>query len=190
MCITISLWPRHDDIMTWKLFPLCTGPLWEMLLTQCGLVTPYGDRDVGQLWLRQWLVAWRHQAITWTNVDWSSVKSSDIHIRTISQEMSQPSIIKIPRGQWVKYYYILLCGVFINSLCPGIVIWRHKAGQHWCLMAPSHYLHQCWLTISEIRWHSSIRAIWQEIPQPPITEIASWSFLVYNFIQICQGPMC
>ena len=34
-------------------------------------------------------------AITWTNVDWSSVKSSDIHIRAISQEMPQPSITKI-----------------------------------------------------------------------------------------------
>ena len=48
-----------------------------------------------QHWLRQWLVAWRHQAITWTNVDWSSVKSSDIHIRAISKEMTQPSITKI-----------------------------------------------------------------------------------------------
>ena len=35
------------------------------------------------------------QAITWTNVDWSSVKSSDLHIRAISQEMPQPSISKI-----------------------------------------------------------------------------------------------
>ena len=40
------------------------------------------------------LLPWRHQAITWTNVDWSSVKSSDIHIRAISQEMPQPSITK------------------------------------------------------------------------------------------------
>ena len=60
------------------------------------------------------VVAWRHQAITWTNVDWSSVKSSDIHIRTISQEMPEPSITKVrlkitlkilfrfPRGQWVN----------------------------------------------------------------------------------------
>ena len=38
---------------------------------------------------------WRHQAITWTNIDWSSVKSSDIHIRAISQEMSQLSVTKI-----------------------------------------------------------------------------------------------
>ena len=64
-------------------------------LTHWGLVTPYGVGDLGQHWIRQWLVAWRHQVITWTNVDWSSVKSSDIHIRVISQEMPQPSITKI-----------------------------------------------------------------------------------------------
>ena len=64
-------------------------------LTHCGLVTPCGDRDLGQHYLRWLLVAWRHQAITWTIVDWSSVKSSDIQIRAISQVMSQPSITKI-----------------------------------------------------------------------------------------------
>ena len=54
-------------------------------LTHCGLVTPYGDRDLSQ----------QHHAITWTNVDWSSVKSSDIHIKAISQEIPQPSVTKI-----------------------------------------------------------------------------------------------
>ena len=38
-------------------------------LTHWGLVMPYGDIDQGQHWLRKWLVAWWHQAITWTNVD-------------------------------------------------------------------------------------------------------------------------
>ena len=52
-------------------------------------MTPFGDRDVGQHWLRY------QGIITWTNVDWSSVKSSDIHIRAIWQEMPQPSITKI-----------------------------------------------------------------------------------------------
>ena len=68
---------------------------WMRMLTHCGLVTPYVDRDLGQHWLKLWLVAWWHQAITWTNVDWSSVKSSDIHIRAISREMPQPSINEI-----------------------------------------------------------------------------------------------
>ena len=40
-------------------------------------------------------MTWLHQAITWTNVDWSSLKSSDINVRAISQEMPQPSITKI-----------------------------------------------------------------------------------------------
>ena len=57
-------------------------------LTQSGLVTPYGDRDLGQHWVK-------NDWITWTNVDWSSVNSRDIHIRAISQEMLQPTITKI-----------------------------------------------------------------------------------------------
>ena len=38
-------------------------------LILCGTKTPYGDTDLGQLWLRQWLIVWRHKAITWSNVD-------------------------------------------------------------------------------------------------------------------------
>ena len=49
-------------------------------------MTPYVDRDLGQLWLRQWLVAWRHQAITWTNVDLSTLRSYAIHPRALSWE--------------------------------------------------------------------------------------------------------
>ena len=59
-----------------------------------GLVTPFGDIDLGQHWLRKWLVAWRHQAITWTNVDLSSVRSSGIYLRAISYEIPQPPFIK------------------------------------------------------------------------------------------------
>ena len=55
-----------------------------ILLTHCGLLTSYGDRDLGQHWLRKWLVAWRHQTITWTNFDLSSVRSNGIHLRAIS----------------------------------------------------------------------------------------------------------
>ena len=43
------------------------------------------DIDPGQYWLRWWLDAWRHQAITWTNVDFSLVRFCGIHLRAISQ---------------------------------------------------------------------------------------------------------
>ena len=63
-------------------------------LTHCGPLTPYGGRDLGQRWLRWCLVAWRHQAITWTNVDLSSLRSRAVHLRANSLEISQLSVTK------------------------------------------------------------------------------------------------
>ena len=51
---------------------------------------------------------------------------------------------------------------------PGDAAWRHRTLSTLvqiiacCLMAPSHNLHQCWITIVEIMWHSP-RAISQEM---------------------------
>ena len=48
----------------------------------------------------------------------------------------------------------------INSLWPSGAIWRQRSGSTLvqvmacCLTAPSHYLNQCWLIISEVSWHS------------------------------------
>ena len=46
-------------------------------------------------WKYAIILAWRHQAITWTNVDLSSLRSSDVHLRAIALEISQPSVTKI-----------------------------------------------------------------------------------------------
>ena len=49
---------------------------------------------------------------------------------------------------------------WINSLRPSDAIWLHRSRSTlaqvmaWCLMAPSHYLNQCWLIINEVMWHS------------------------------------
>ena len=51
----------------------------------CGLVAIYGYIDLEQHWLRWWFVAWRHHAITWTNVDSSLVIFCGIHLRAISE---------------------------------------------------------------------------------------------------------
>ena len=48
-----------------------------------------------------------------------------------------------------------------NSLRPGDTIWRQRSGSTLvqvmacCLTAPSHYLNQCWLSISSVQWLSS-----------------------------------
>ena len=55
----------------------------------------------------------------------------------------------------------ILCeSQWVNSLWPNNVIWWQKTGSTLaqvmacCLTAPSHYLNQCWFTISTVHWHS------------------------------------
>ena len=49
----------------------------------------------------------------------------------------------------------------INLLMPSDAIWRWRSWSTLvqvmacCLTVPSHYLNQCWLTISKVLWHSS-----------------------------------
>ena len=202
-----------------------------MHLTHCGLVMPYGDINLGQHWLRKWLVVWQHRAITWTNVGLSSVGPYDMHL-IISQEILKNSFKNMnkkvtfleilphlpitginPEAVWWRddHYDHPLCPglqpgppsqtpgglgqrywsvsevmwppklVFrrwgglqgppayatdqwfdfkINTLSPSHVIWRQgymstlAQVMACCLTAPSHYLNQCWLMISEVLWHS------------------------------------
>ena len=73
-------------------------------------MTPYGDRKLGQHWIRLWFVAWRHQAITWTNVDLSSVRSkvnftagtAAINHCNWLEKYSFKISLKYPRPPWVK----------------------------------------------------------------------------------------
>ena len=93
-------------------------------------------RQTSRLTLAQ-VMAWCLTAPShnWTNVDWPSVKSKDIHIRAISQEMPQTSITKIqfenciskislkfPRGQWVNIWYPL----YLQSVWQSIQLVRSE----------------------------------------------------------------
>ena len=48
----------------------------------------------------------------------------------------------------------------VNSLWPSDVIWQQRSGSILprvmasCLMAPNHYLNQCWLIVCEVLWYS------------------------------------
>ena len=66
----------------------------------------YGDIDLGYHWLMLWLGAIWWQAITWTNVDLSSVSSNDNHLKEILQEILQPWMARITNKiTYVKYYW-------------------------------------------------------------------------------------
>ena len=68
-----SLW--HKNIERHTAHTIVSWPN----LKQWVIVTPYGVGDIGQHWFMEWLIAWQHQAITWTNVDLPSTRSSGIH---------------------------------------------------------------------------------------------------------------
>ena len=98
----------------------------------------------------------------------------------------------------ISYRFILRtlkCFVLVlnNSLWPGDAIWRQGFGSTLaqvmacCLTAPSHYLNQCWLIISEAQWHS----LWQFYKRCLYHQSLKsvWKMHVWNFIQISQGPM-
>ena len=55
------------------------------ILQECRQMMQYGDINPSLHWLRQWLVSWRRQAITWTNIDLSDVFYV-IHMWPTSQE--------------------------------------------------------------------------------------------------------
>ena len=66
------------------------------------------------------------------------------------------SIIRHDMGTTLHIY---MTSTHVSDL-PSDAIWRHRSGSTLaqvmacCLTAPSHYLNQCWLIISEVLWHS------------------------------------
>ena len=92
----------------------------------CALVTPYGDIDLGQHRLRQWLVPRQHHAITWTNFDFSLVRYSPKGNFTVNVQATflydefENSLLEIIvqslSCQWVKTFLVQHCGQCINAV--------------------------------------------------------------------------
>ena len=81
-------------LITFGLRRWLSRPVMYQLLSHCGLVMPTGDIGLGKHWLRLWLATWRHQAITLTNCDLSSVMPSEIHLKSLSHKIHQSWITK------------------------------------------------------------------------------------------------
>ena len=70
--------PLFEPMMVRLLIHICvTRPQWVKL------IVPSGEIDQSQHYFGYRLVAWQHQAITWTNVDLSSRGFCDIHLRVM-----------------------------------------------------------------------------------------------------------
>ena len=121
--------------------------------THYGLVMPYGGKDQGQHWFRWWLIAWWHQAITWTNIDWTSLRSSDVYLRAISLDTSQPSVTKISLQLIFLRFYWNLPGD--NELNIPVKISLSSCQCCWLLCDPcTHEWLYCWgwLWSTDLGW--------------------------------------
>ena len=113
-------------------------------LSHCGLVIPYGNIYLGQHSLRQWLVAWWHQTINWTNVDLSLNMLRGICLRAMSQEVlikliclsvfkdNTFKITAISPRRSMKLWYIL-----------RIYQWKLTIPSFLCLMNTYSNVHAC-----------------------------------------------
>ena len=99
---------------------------------------------------------------TWiTKVLWHSPelpRSCDIHMNAIHRQGARYQSLN---HVWKLHYHPHLAPreSSVNSLWSNDAIRRQRSGSTlaqvmtcW-LMAPSHYLNQCWLIISKVKWH-------------------------------------
>ena len=78
------------------------------------------------------VMAQRHQAITWTNVDWSSVRFSDIHQRAMSRAIPQPSISKISMKNTYLKFHLYTCITGVNKLTwPHVLLLIQVTFETW-----------------------------------------------------------
>ena len=108
-------------------------------------MTPYGDINPGQHYPRYWpLVQW-HRAITWTNIDLSSVKSSDIHLTQFHNSyLSHQSLkLTLTHRRWahVNACRVSSCGgVFNMWLVPSITFhWHYNIWVYMCSTGPFQF---------------------------------------------------
>ena len=109
-------------------------------LTCYGLLTPYGEINLGQHWLAQWLVACLHQAISWSLIDLSLIgfymelvwglfhrkclgyqyrKVWKIHFAKLLEYSSETT-------QWMGYFSCSYpYSIVVNLLWPSDNKWQH-----------------------------------------------------------------
>ena len=134
-----SVW--HQAISWTSADLLSVGPLEHNSLRPCD------DIELGQHWLRKWLVAYRHQAITWTNVrltislvqchstegNFTRDTSAIIHKNEPGNYLSKLSL-KSLRGQWLVWN-------FNQNRTPVGLIVDHSPYCIWCSSSQVEHRH-------------------------------------------------
>ena len=148
-----SSWGKWKFCYTIKNYLLIQKSYWDLSFT---IVNPRSM--IGDFWMHSWIfvcigvadvLVLQHQGISIPNTDWIPMAFDQHDKNCYFNEMDQKLF-------WKK----MLNHQKVNSLWPSDTIWRQRSGSTLvqvmacCRTAPSHYLNQCWLIISEVQWHS------------------------------------
>ena len=144
------------DATVWYHLSMSYIPVWSTQLLKQYVLYSFWPSDA--IWWHRsgstlvQLIDWRHKAITSTNVDVSSVRSSDIHLRIISKEISETSVTKISlKMSYLKFHsnlwgtnelkfamahntkYILLPPM---RTLTDVLLWRLFSSWRWGILSP------------------------------------------------------
>ena len=107
------------------------------------------------------VIAWYHQAEShYMNQCWPrSMSPYDV----IRPQWDNATVVSPLLKYWRQHNLALshCYDLYLNSLWPSDAIWCQRSWSTLvqvmacCLTAPSHYLYQCWLDITEVLWQSS-----------------------------------
>ena len=142
-CMVPTVWLPVE----WQIASITTNRhLPTIILTHCGLVTPYGDIDLDQ----HWLTAPSH----YLNQCWVIISAVQWYSSgAISQEITQLSITEM----YLKITYLKFrsklpgpnvltyCGLLIPATAVNMVNVGTQRLIAWTI--PSHLLNQCWLIV-------------------------------------------
>ena len=124
----------HDNLWVnicstcWELCRKLMNSVYYEQVTHWCLVTPYGDRDLGQHWLSLWLVAWRHKPLPelmLTYLQWGpkAFTWKKFHERCPNHQSLNElenhltkTLLKSPRGQWVNTMDAILQMTLSNAI--------------------------------------------------------------------------
>ena len=157
----------HDDVIKWKHFPrywpFARGIHWSPVNS------PHKDQWHGAL-MFSLIYAWKNGWIN--NRDAGDLRCHcthyDVTVMYTANNMTADDVVSYgARASAVMVVIWFAKNIpasaperLINSLWPNDTIWQHRSGSTLflvmacCLTAPSHYLNQCWLIISEVQRHS------------------------------------
>ena len=115
------------------------------------------------------LVSWKQRDC----INSDQCLSRKSHEITVRSSTSVSSLLSWTQSTWTEKKHVSWfsamshhCHVSFNSLWPGDAIRCRRSGSTLsqemacCLTVPSHYLHQCWLIITEVLWHSPKGISW------------------------------